>query len=159
MSIKLTIEHKRKISEALKGHKCPWLIKRNKSLWMRRKVSEAKRGKKRPDVSGKNHWRWGKRGKSKYGSGYIAILVPNHPFCNKYGYVYEHKLILEKKLGRYLKPEEEIHHINKIRDDNRIENLHLFKNKSEHSKFHNPKGIKPDYFFNPNRNKKTGRYY
>ena len=68
-------------------------------------------------------------------TGYIKIYSPNHPFAKK-GYVLEHRLVVEKKIGRYLKPEECVHHLNEIRDDNRIENLMLFKNNKEHMKFH-----------------------
>ena len=74
--------------------------------------------------------------KKKDSAGYILILSPNHPYAQKRGYVPEHRLIMEEKLGRYLKPEEVVHHINNKRDDNRINNLMLFKTKSEHSVYH-----------------------
>ena len=65
--------------------------------------------------------------------GYIMVYFPNHPYAkssgkNKKAYVYEHRLIIEKKIGRYLKPYEVVHHINGIRDDNRVENLQLLPN-------------------------------
>ncbi len=44
---------------------------------------------------------------------------------------------MEKYIGRKLNSKEQIHHINGIRDDNRIENLQLCKNWSEHVTIHN----------------------
>jgi hypothetical protein len=78
-------------------------------------------------------------GKFKTTRGYIFVLSPNHPSVNSAGYVFEHRLVMEKHIGKYLKPSEQVHHINGNRSDNRIENLQLFANITEHMKFHNHK--------------------
>jgi len=66
-----------------------------------------------------------KGGKFKDGNGYIKIKMREHLFANSSGYVTEHRLVMEKKIGRFLKPYEMVHHKNGIRNDNRIENLQL----------------------------------
>jgi hypothetical protein len=43
---------------------------------------------------------------------------------------------MEEHLGRYLEPEEVIHHINGVRDDNRIENLQLRSSRADHGHGH-----------------------
>ena len=83
---------------------------------------------------GKNCQNW-KGGVSKIDHGYIREYAPNHPF--QYGmYVRQHRLVMEKHLGRYLKPEEVVHHINGIKSDNRIENLLLLPNQKAHRLLH-----------------------
>lgn len=86
-------------------------------------------------VSGKYNCNWN-GGVSHESNGYIDIKSPNHPRVDCRGYVREHRLVMEKYLGRYLKKEEHVHHINGIKSDNRIENLMLFNNESEHQKYH-----------------------
>jgi hypothetical protein len=68
--------------------------------------------------------------------GYIWIYQPSHPNHNSENRVLEHRLVMEKHLKRYLNPNEVVHHINGIRDDNRIENLELLNNLSEHQSLH-----------------------
>ena len=64
--------------------------------------------------------------------GYMLIRSENHPYATRNGhYVCEHRLVMEKMIGRYLTPNEEIHHLNGIRDDNREENL-LLCTRSQH---------------------------
>ena len=69
-------------------------------------------------------------------NGYVLVWNPNHPRANVSGMVYEHILMAEKKLGRYLTPEEVVHHINHVRNDNRPENLLVFSTKADHTAFH-----------------------
>lgn len=73
--------------------------------------------------------------KKRRKDGYVAIYIPSHPRKNKDGYVMEHDLIMEKHIGRYLNDDEIVHHKNKIRNDNRIENLELMTFR-DHARFH-----------------------
>lgn len=98
----------------------------------KKKISVSKKGQ---GAGSKNPAWIGGRIKS---SGYILIYSPNHPNRNKDKYVYEHRLIMEKHLNRYLTKKEHVHHKNGISDDNRIKNLGLLT-ESEHHKIHVPK--------------------
>ena len=61
---------------------------------------------------------------NKYG--YVIMHYPEHPNSRKGGNICEHTYVMSEHLGRPLKPNENVHHINGVRDDNRIENLELW---------------------------------
>lgn len=70
------------------------------------------------------NWRGGRH----YHGGYVRIytLTPEKYRENlKHTYVPEHDMVMATALGRPLRPEETVHHINGKRDDNRWENLEL----------------------------------
>ena len=87
-----------------------------------------------------NSWKGGERTGSQ---GYIIIYNPSHPQAKR-RYVKRANLVMEKIIGRYLLPEEVVHHkgthfpikSSENRQDDSPENLQLFANKAEHMRFH-----------------------
>jgi hypothetical protein len=77
-----------------------------------------------------------KGGKYKDQDGYIYVRCTDHPHASNRGYVFEHRLVMEKHLGRYLEPEEVVHHIDGNKENNKIENLSLFANNGNHIGYH-----------------------
>lgn len=93
---------------------------------------------------GPNNHGW-KGGRTVDKHGYVLLLRPDHPRAKKHtGYVQEHRLVMEEFLGRFLLPTEVVHHINGIRDDNRVENLQVFQSNAEHLA-HELKGRCPNW--------------
>lgn len=95
------------------------------------KISKSLKGK----GAGEKNPMW-KGGRVTLGEGYIGIKMPGHPMAQSNGYVLEHRLVMAAHLGRDLSSDEIVHHINGIKDDNRIENLCVMS-QSEHVAGHN----------------------
>jgi len=75
-------------------------------------------------------------GRTTHSEGYALILKWGHPRANTKGYVYEHVLVVEAKIGRYLNTQEVVHHIDEDKTNNATENLLLCKDHSEHMRVH-----------------------
>jgi excisionase family DNA binding protein len=122
-------EHREKIRAARLAHHP--LRNGPRSAEYRAKLSATKRAQ---NLVGERaaHWKGGRRMDE---AGYIYVYTPAHPSANGTGYVFEHRLVMEQVLGRYLTPEEVVHHINEIRDDNRPENLQVMTH-VEHMRLH-----------------------
>ncbi len=81
---------------------------------------------------------WTRRPKPKHrwvnNRGYVLVAAPEGYEGKMYrvaersvvGYVLEHRLVMEQKIGRTLDSKEVVHHLNGVRDDNRPENLELW---------------------------------
>lgn len=101
------------ISKKLKGRKNTWLHK----------------------ISGTKHYNW-KGGRTINGDGYVLIRSK----AKNRRYEYEHRVVMEKHLGRKLKKNERVHHVDGNKLNNKIKNLMLFKNHSDHIKMEHAEG-------------------
>lgn len=70
----------------------------------------------------------------RHSKGYRLLYLPWHPAAHC-GYVYEHRVVMERTLGRLLEHREHVHHENEDKDDNRPSNLSLL-NGSTHQIAH-----------------------
>ncbi len=113
-------------------------IKRRKTSALKgRKQSEELKIKRGAYNKREKHFNWS-GGITYTSEGYVRIYQAEHPSASN-KYVLLHRLMMEKEIGRYLKRGEIVHHINGDIKDNRIENLELFANQSEHMKYHRRK--------------------
>lgn len=91
------------------------------------------------DSKGDKGANW-KGGRVEIGGGYIGIyLNKNDPFismADKRGYAREHRVVMARHIGRCLLKDEVIHHKNRDKKDNRIENLGICVNNAKHMKEH-----------------------
>lgn len=93
--------------------------------------SEARKGEKARSWKG---------GVKKTQKGYRLILRPGHHRADTAGYVMEHILVWEQESGTYLPDNCCVHHLNGVKDDNRIENLCVMLH-GAHTAFHHT-GVK-----------------
>ena len=81
-----------------------------------------------------NNWRGGR---IQTAHGYILIRVGlGHPLADCRGYAYEHRLVVSQILGRWIKPNEKVHHKDTNRLNNIAENLLIVSSNAEHYYYH-----------------------
>lgn len=64
--------------------------------------------------------------------GYVLIKDYNHPHSDRHNYVREHRLVMEKVLGRYLESNEVVHHKDGNKQNNHPDNLELYSSNKQH---------------------------
>lgn len=74
---------------------------------------------------GEHHPNW-KGGQYLDSAGYVRELCKDHPYAFRDGYVLQHRLVMEERLGRYLEPNETVHHKDGNRQNNDPDNLELW---------------------------------
>ena len=68
-------------------------------------------------------WEHNGRPAKKDDAGYVMVWEPNHPNKSFGGWQYQHRLVVETVLGRYLTPDEDVHHADGQKDNNDPLNL------------------------------------
>jgi hypothetical protein len=115
--------------------------------------TKSRRSKISAGLTRENHFRWN-GGRTLLNNGYVMLRIKEpHPFKNNRSCILEHRYVPEKFLkendssnphlievyewdGKWLDPEIHVHHINQIRNDNRLENL-VSLTPLEHMQLHN----------------------
>ena len=96
-------------------------------------------------LHGEHNPAW-KGGRTVAPHGYVLVRRTGHHLADVRGYVYEHRLVAEQKIGRRLRKGEQVHHIDGDRQNNHPDNLHVCANKGEHVEAegkHNPLTRRP----------------
>jgi len=131
LGLKMTDEERMAQSKRLKGKPMPKPLGFSETM---RRVN--------PPIGKKLRFDW--RDKEKelrvWRCGYVYVYAPDHPTSRKkapdYGYVAEHRMIMELSLGRGLTKTEVIHHIDGDKSNNNIENLICCDSPRSHNKIH-----------------------
>lgn len=89
----------------------------------------------RPNHKGENNPNW-KGGIRVTPEGRVLLYARDNPMSDSRGCVRRSRLVMAEEIGRPLEKEERVHHINGDVGDDRPENLVLFKNESEHQRYH-----------------------
>ena len=113
------------------SRKCYWISLKGKTPKNTKGLLKGRglfKNKKLKQLWGVKHPRW-KGGRIKNSNGYILIQLNGNRYL-------EHRLIVEKFLKRKLRSDEIIHHKNRLKDDNRLENLEIINNFADHMRIH-----------------------
>ena len=126
-----TEEHKQKLRESVRAFYAANPVTAKQLAARKKNIQTCL--KKRPAPTGESNGRW--RGGSFVGTdGYRQVRVPTE---TQNHYRYEHRVVMERVLGRRLKRREHVHHKNGDKLDNRPENLQVLS-ATAHGALHAP---------------------
>lgn len=116
-----------------------FLPKRKEQVYCSKSCASVKKGLARSgQKTGPQRGKVYARKKDK--DGYVRVYAGLHPFANGRLMILEHVMLMELILNRRLLTTEVVHHINRDREDNRIENLELMTRK-EHCRLHGEESV------------------
>ncbi len=132
---KFSLQDDQKIAELyLLGKTQSWLAKMFHAMTKTIRASLQRTGtpsRSPGGLAGDRNPAW-KGGRRQGRDGYVYIYMPSHPSANGQGCVLEHRLVMEKILGRLLKRQEVVHHKDRNPSNNEMENLILFSSNGFH---------------------------
>lgn len=124
------------ILKRLAEQKSQWW-KTNDTTETRKKIGIASAAREHPRGDKTSNWKGGRRIDKR--DGYVLIHKPEHPDARRDGSILEHRLVMEKILGRRLTKDEDVNHRNGKKDDNRPENLVLVRHYAHYEEMCCPK--------------------
>lgn len=80
-----------------------------------------------------------------HSDGYVYLILPGYPNADRHGYILEHRVVMERMIGRSLLETEHVHHKNGIQSDNRPENLELMISESLHGSIHAKSKLRDEF--------------
>ncbi|MDP2319607.1 MAG: HNH endonuclease [Acidobacteriota bacterium] len=85
--------------------------------------------------AGAKHYAW--KGGRRIVNGRVLVYMPEHPRAHRrHRCVFEHVLVAERALGRYLETTAVVHHVDEDPLNNRNDNLAILQDRSEHMRLH-----------------------
>ena len=117
------------------GYALAWWSKTPGEIERARELGKRHRTKETIEKNAEAHRIHGEGHRKMGDDGYWKVYFPDHPDSNKEGYIREHRLIMEKSIGRRIQKGEIVHHKNGVKTDNRIENLQLMT-AHDHMSYH-----------------------